>query len=234
MGSTELGDKTMALKEILLVDEKAPIISAMGWILQSKGYLVMLAPDAETASEDLENYHFDLMLVNLTEYEAEKLDLLQRAKRSFPQTRVMVMGNPQRMRMPIQAFQLEVDDYLLTPFSAPELCRRVDHCLRKNEVLKLEVNPEEKAVTLNERVLNALRLKFCDINNTLFSLIAHLKIMVQENRDILPAGNFSQINEMSIDLLKLMNIAEDFLFNHLLCNDNNIFENEIKIVNYNS
>jgi len=138
MGSTGVGDRTMKLKEILLVDGKVPIISAISFILQSNGYLVMQAPDAETASKDLDNYCFDLMLVYLNGYEKDKLDLLRQANRRSPQTKVMIVANPQRMTLPLEAFQVEVDDYLLTPFSAPELCRRVNHCLPPSKILKPE------------------------------------------------------------------------------------------------
>jgi len=56
----------MAIKEILLVDNKTPIIAAIGFILQDQGHLVMVAPDPVTASVELGNYNFDLMLVYLS------------------------------------------------------------------------------------------------------------------------------------------------------------------------
>ena len=159
MDSTAVGDRTMKLKEILLVDEKVPISSAIDFILQSKGYLVMLAPDAVTASEDLDNYCFDLMLVYLTGYEKDKLDLLRQANRRSPQTKVMIAANPQKMTLPLKAFQLEVDDYLLTPFSALELCRRVKHCLNQGKILQPESVFEGWGRTINEPLLNSLRLE---------------------------------------------------------------------------
>jgi DNA-binding response OmpR family regulator len=208
----------MELREILLVDMQAPIVSVIGSILQSKGHLVVLAPDVETAAEELDNYHFDLILAYLTGDAGDKLDLLRRAKERSPQSKVIVAGNPQRMILPIEAFQVEVDDYLLAPFSPPELCRRVDQCLNNHEALKVEAIPAEKTASINERLLNALRLKFYDIHNSLCSLIAYLKIVVQENPDVLDNGNFSQANDMSNELLKLININEDFLHNHLFGN----------------
>ena len=183
----------MKLKEILLVDEKVPISSAIGFILQSKGYLIMLAPDAETASEDLDNYFFDLMLVYLNGYEQDKLDLLRQANRRSPQTKVMIVANPQKMTLPLEAFQMEVDDYLLTPFSAPELCRRVNHCLHPSKVLKSESVFEGRGGTINELLLNSLRLKFCDINNTLFPLKAHINILVQKKHGIRNKGNLRNL-----------------------------------------
>ena len=169
MGSTAVGDRTMKITEILLVDEKVPISSAIGFILQAKGYLVMLAPDAETASKDLDNYCFDLMHVYLNGYEKDKLDLLRQANRRSPQTKVMIVANPQKMTIPLEAFQMEVDDYLLTPFSALELCRRVKQCLHHSKMLKPESVFEGQGGTINERIIHSsMRLRFCDINNAIF------------------------------------------------------------------
>jgi len=209
------------LKEILLVDGKVPIISAISFILQSNGYLIMRAPDAETASKDLDNYCFDLMLVYLNGYEKDKLDLLRQANRRPPQTKVMIVANPQKMTLPLEAFQVEVDDYLLTPFSLPELCRRVKHCLHQSKILKPESVFEGRGGTINERVLNSLRLKFCDINNTLFSLKAHINILVKEKRGIQNKRQFIKFNEISDDLMGMMSITEEFLYNHLVCIDMN-------------
>jgi DNA-binding response OmpR family regulator len=206
----------MALQEILLVDKNTPIISAIGYILQSEGFQVVLAPDAETAFEDLNNYYFDLLLVYLTGYEEDKLDLLRQAKRRAPWTKVILAGNPRKLNLPIEAFQVEVDDYLLTPFDAPELCRRVKHCLNMNEVLKAEADYADKTVSINERVLEALRLKFCEIQNTLCSLIANFKNMIRKNPYLLNNCDMSHAYEASNDLLKLLNITEDFLYHQLL------------------
>lgn len=205
----------MELTEILLVDERTPIVSAIGYILQSKGYQVVLAPDAETALEELNNYYFDLLLVYLAGCESDKLDLLREAKKRAPWTKVMLAGSPRKLTMPIEAFQMEVDDYLLTPFDARELCRRVKQCLSKTEVLRPETC-SEKTVAINERVLEALRLKFCDIQNTLLSLVANLNNMVRGNPYLLDDRNLGHAYEASSDLLKLMNITEEFLYNHLL------------------
>jgi len=131
----------MEIKEILLVDGKTPITSAIGFILQSRGYLVTLAPDAETATAELDNYGFNLMLVYLTGHEKDKLALLRQAKKRSPRTKIMVVGNPRILPLPMDVFQTEMDDYLLTPFTAPELCHRVDLCLQKPSTNHMKVRP---------------------------------------------------------------------------------------------
>jgi DNA-binding response OmpR family regulator len=209
----------MEIKEILIVDASKPICEAIGFILQAQGYLVLLAPDAETAAAEMDNHQIDLLLAFLTGYEKDKFDLLLEAKRRFPQTKVMVAGDPQKMAW--QAFQEEVDDYLLTPFSVPELCRRVNHCLNHSKIPVPKSVLKGKRGEINNLVLNSLRLKFCDINNTLFSLMANINILVQKNYELLNDNNLININKISDDLLSMTSIAEEFLYNQLLCIDMN-------------
>lgn len=207
----------MEIKEILLVDARAPISAAIGFILQAQGYLVLLAPDTKTAAAELNNHQIDLLLAFLSGYEADKLDLLRQAKRKFPQTKVMVAGNPKKMAW--EAFREEVDDYLLTPFSVPELCRRVNHCLNQSKILKPKSVFKGNGGTINEPVLNSLRLKFCDINNTLVSLMANINLLIHKDHDILNDSNLKNINKISDDLMNMMSIVKEFLHNQLLCID---------------
>jgi DNA-binding response OmpR family regulator len=207
----------MEIKEILLVDARAPINAAIGFILQTQGYLVMLAPNVETAAAELNNHQIDLLLAYLPGYEREKLDLLRQTKRKFPQIKVMVVGDPQKM--PWQAFQEEVDDYLLVPFNPLELYRRVNHCLNQSNICKPKSNLKRKGGEINNLVLNSLRLKFCDINNTLFSLMANINTLIKRNHDILNDSNLIYINKISDDLMNMTSIAEKFLYHQLLCID---------------
>ena len=209
----------MEIKEILLVDARAPISAAIGFILQAQGYLVLLAPDVETAAAELNNHQVDLLLAYLTGHEEEKLDLLGQTKRRFPQIKVMAAGDPQKMSW--QAFQEEVDDYLLVPFSPSELCRRVNRCLNQSKSINPESVLKGSGGTINEVLLNSLRLKFCDINNTLFSLIDHINILCHENDAILNNTNFIKFNEISDGLKNMMSITGDLLYNQLVSIDMN-------------
>lgn len=207
----------MEIKEILLVDEKTPIISAIGFILQSRGYLTVLAPNAETASAELDNYCFDLMLVYLAGQEQGKLALLQQAKRRSPLTKIMVAGNPLRQPLPIEAFQAEVDDYLLVPFSSLELCHRVERCL-KEDIARVS---EFKAEQINARILNSLKLSFRDLHNSFVYMLSGLRIandnVVTQNDH----NRFGMLSDISKNLSKCYSISENFLYKTYICNKDN-------------
>jgi DNA-binding response OmpR family regulator len=205
--------KKMAIREILLVDRKTPITSAVGFALQCRGYMIMLAPDAATAFEDIQNYDFDLILVGLNGYEAEKIDFLRQAKKTSPESKIMVLGNPQTMVFPIETFRIEVDDYLVTPFTAPELCLRVEKCLRNGEAEDDKANPGEQPEKINQRVLDSLKFKIRNMHNTIYSLVAHINVLIEKNNYLLSDYNVRKINDISDDLITMMNITEDFLGN---------------------
>ncbi|MDI6853927.1 MAG: hypothetical protein QME75_10055 [Deltaproteobacteria bacterium] len=205
----------MGIREILLVDQQTPITSAVGFALQCRGYMIMLAPDAATAFEDIKNYCFDLILVGLNGYEAEKIDFLRQAKKRSPESKLMVLGNPQTMVFPIETFRIEVDDYLVTPFTVPQLCLRVEKCLRNGEAENI-AGIESKPRKINKRVLDSLKLKIRNMHNTIYSLVAHMNILIEKNNNLLSDYNVRKINDISDDLITMMNITEDILVNFLV------------------
>jgi PleD family two-component response regulator len=156
----------MDLKEILIVVEKSPIFRKISRILQDLGYLVILAPNALSACGDLHSYQFDLILVSLVCNEADKLNLMRWARKSSPQTKLIVVGNP-NLTLPAEVFQIEVEDYLLMPFTAMELFTRVDRCLNGNRFVR--GSNEEKTEQINANVLNSFRHKIRNIHNGLLS-----------------------------------------------------------------
>jgi DNA-binding response OmpR family regulator len=211
----------MAIKEILLVDNKTPIIAAIGFILQSQGHLVMVAPDPETASVELDNYCFDLMLVYLTGPEKDKFALLKQAKRRSPRTHVMVAANPRRFSPPIDSFATEVDEYLLAPFSPPELCHRVDKCLKTHPAEISELRAEE----INTRILNSLRFTFRDLHNSFVSMLSGLSLVKNNVVSQNDHNMLGMLVDFSKDVSKCMSISEEFLSKTLLSAN----EDDVKI-----
>jgi PleD family two-component response regulator len=147
----------MQIQEILLVDGKTPMMLAIGFILESNGYLVMLAPDANTALTELDNYCFDLMLVYFTGYEKDKLALLRQSKIRSPRTKIMVVGNSRNKPPFFKKFQTDVDDYLLAPFSAPDLCRRVERCLQKISTSREKMTPRRSRRKISNQLFKDSR-----------------------------------------------------------------------------
>jgi DNA-binding response OmpR family regulator len=204
----------MAIKEILLVDEKAPITETIGFILQRRGYAVMLAPDARTAAAEVENYSFDLLLVCLSGRDADKVDLLQQVQRKSPQPKIILVFNPLQVAWPMDLFRCEVNDYLFPPLTAPELCRRVERCLGDGRIPAGQGKPRLRD-TGSDLVLKALRERIRDFHAILFSLTKHLSLFLQHPDASFTDYQLASISAISQDLGRLTDIAEEFFFDLL-------------------
>ena len=204
----------MEPKSILLIGEQSPAMGKVSGILKDWGYRVSPAPEALTTWEDAQKLHFDLILVSLEGNEADKLQLMRRAKRRSPRAKLVVVGHPD-MTLPREGFRVKVDDYLFASFSAREVSTRVARCLRGDKVVRH--NPEDKADAINGQVLNSLRFKIRDLHNGLLSLKAQVNMLMQEEHGLFDDGTVRQAQEISQELLNLTSVTGHILCNMLIC-----------------
>jgi DNA-binding response OmpR family regulator len=119
----------MARFDILLISDGTNFLQTIGWLLEYKGFAVETTTSPEAALEALVRKNYDLVVAKLTTDDLEGLDILKRAKRLNPEVKVMVVSGNHDNIFPLEAYDIEADDYLLMPLSPPELWRRVSRCL---------------------------------------------------------------------------------------------------------
>jgi DNA-binding response OmpR family regulator len=131
----------MAKYEILLLGDGSHLFRTIAWVLEYKGYSVRAAASPEAALEALVKKNYDLVVAKLSMTELDGVEVLKRAKRLNPEVKIMVVSNNHEVTFPPEAYQIEVDDYLM-PVNPTELWRRVSHawCLRSSINLPPEVN----------------------------------------------------------------------------------------------
>ena len=123
----------MAKYDILLFSDGTKLLQTIGWVLEYKGFAVKTATNPEAALEALVRKNYDLVVAKLTTDDPKGLDILKRAKRLNPEVKVMVVSGNHDAIFPLEAYEIEVEDYLLMPVSPPELWRRVSRCLEGRE-----------------------------------------------------------------------------------------------------
>ena len=203
----------MQAKEILIVDEQFPMLDHIQRILQDWGYTVTLAPDARLAQHELAGHHFDLILVSLNGYEKEKLNLLRRARKMSSRSRLMVVGYA-KVTLPMEVFQIRVEDYILPPFTARELSTRVDRCLKDHEII---AESSENGAEHIGSVVNTFKQEILSIHNSLLSLKGNFDAYVDREINMLNNGSIDKIYGISHELNFLITITESILHNMLTC-----------------
>ena len=210
----------MEPKEILIVDEQFPMLANLQRILQDRGYVVILAPEARSALAKLPGHRFDLLLVSLNGYEEDKLNLLRWARRSSAQPKLMVVGYA-KVTLPMEVFRIKVDDYILPPFTAKELSTRVDRCLNSAREI------QDNTATVDEHignVINYCNQEIGNIYNGLLSFKSKFNLFIDQEINTFSNSSINKINEISYELNLLINITESILHSMLTCRNEQNFD----------
>jgi signal transduction histidine kinase len=142
------------------------------------------------------------------------VDVLKRAKRLNPEVKLMVVSGNHEVTFPPEAYQIEVDDYLLMPISPTELWRRVSKCLESLEIVDLvpsRPQPVPTVAEVNGRVLDRLLMMFHDLRGSMVSSAASLKLLARGRFGKMDVGAQAKLREVSDNLNKLILLTEEFM-----------------------
>jgi signal transduction histidine kinase len=202
----------MAKYDILLIGGDTSLLQTIGWVLEYKGFTVNTTATPEAALEALVRKNYDLVVAQLTPDSLEGLDILKRAKRLNPETKVMVVGGNNDAIFPMEAYEVEVDDYLLMPVSPTELWRRVNHCLEGREVVDLQpVRVEAQSSRDRDQAGAQMMLMLHDIRGSLVSTAAALKLLARGTYGEMSPNATAKLHGVAARMEKTINLTENFI-----------------------
>src|SRR5208337_3513608 len=143
--------------------------------------------------------------------ELDGVEVLKRAKRLNPEVKVMVVSGNHEVTFPREAYQIEVDDYLLMPVSPTELWRRVSHCLESLDIVDLVPATRlaaQTATAVNERTLDRLMMIFHDLRGSMVSTAATMKLLVRGAFGEVGGAALEKLQEASGNMDKLISFTE--------------------------
>ncbi len=202
----------MAKYDILLIGDGTNLLKTIGWVLDYKGFAVKATASPEAALEALVKKNYDLVIARLTTEDRESLDILIRARRLNPEVKIMVVGGNHDAVFPLEAYELEVDDYLLMPVGPPELWRRVRHCLEDREVMDLQPVQGVVASSRTNAVAGSqMMLMSHDVRGSMVATAASLKLMARGKYGELSEPARAKLQEATDRIETTIHLIEDFL-----------------------
>ena len=119
-------------KHILVVDDEPQITRVLRASLQASGYAVTIASDGLDGFSRFEQSRPDLIITDLAMPKMNGLELTEAVRRTAS-TPIIVLSVRNGDAMKVSALDAGADDYLVKPFSTPELLARVRVQLRRSE-----------------------------------------------------------------------------------------------------
>jgi DNA-binding NtrC family response regulator len=123
-------------KSILVVDDEKTVLDCLARDLAIAGLKVTTAVNGEEALVKIKNTVFDLVTTDLVMPVRDGFQVVQEAKKTNPQTMVIVLTGNVSSESAVDAFRLGADDFLQKPCDTDELLCRIANCFAKQEMLR--------------------------------------------------------------------------------------------------
>ena len=129
---------------ILGVDDDLLMREALRDTLSAEGHEVQAVESAAQAMAELEKQEWDIVLADLSLPRVSGLELLDRIKRSWPTTEVIVITGQGSIATAVDAIKRGAYHYLTKPFTAEEIIHLVHQALERRRLVDRKERLEEE------------------------------------------------------------------------------------------
>ena len=136
--------------KLLLVEDNPQLNKALTTLLKRNSYLVDSASDGEEALICLDEYQYDVIILDIMLPKIDGLEVLRRARKQGILTPIILLTARSTIEDKITGLDLGADDYLPKPFSTEELLARI-RALGRRKNAPIE---EKKEITFGDLIIN--------------------------------------------------------------------------------
>ncbi len=144
--------------KLLLVEDSIQLNKALTTVLKRNSYIVDSAFDGEEALLYIDQYKYDIIILDIMLPKINGLDVLKRVRTNKIDTPIIMLTAKSTTEDKIHGLDLGADDYLPKPFVVEELLARIRALLRRQPNYE-----EEKDLTFGDIVLDSNNC--CLVNN---------------------------------------------------------------------
>ncbi len=148
--------------KILLIEDEVELNTSIKKYLLNEGYVVESTDDFLKASEKIEIYDYDCVLVDITLPHGSGLEIIKQLKNANSKAGIIIISAKNSLDDKVNGLDIGADDYLAKPFSLAELNSRIKALLRRKKfdghktivINELTIIPEQRLVTVNDDRVN--------------------------------------------------------------------------------
>lgn len=147
--------------KILLIEDEKDLLDSMKTYLESEGYVCETANDYQKASEKVNVYDYDCVVVDITLPKGNGLQIVKELKDKKSEAGIIIVSAKNSLDDKLKGLELGSDDYLTKPFHLSELNARIKAIVRrknfdgKNELLlnEIKIDLPSRAVYIKNSLL---------------------------------------------------------------------------------
>ena len=154
--------------KFLVAEDEYDLQQAIIKYLSQEGNICESASDYIEASEKIDLYEYDIIILDLNLITGSGLDLLKQLKKNHNRTGVIIISANNSLENKLEGLDLGADDYLTKPFHLAELNSRIKAVLRRGkfdgeDVLvfqEIRLDTNSRTAFLNEKPITLTRKEY--------------------------------------------------------------------------
>lgn len=203
------------MSRILIIEDDKNIINNLSLLLRGEGFLVEVKENRKDAINTLEEYSFDLILLDLMLPDGSGYSICTSIKRDYDIPVIILTAMADEASI-VTGFDLGADDYISKPFKPLELISRVKNVLRRSgksqsvfKIGNIKIDTIKAVISKNNNEINLsaleYRLLLVFLNNK--GAVLSRNRLLEEIWDI--AGDFVNDNTLTVYIKRLREKIED-------------------------
>lgn len=165
---------------MLVVDDDALIRKAVRLTCETEGYAVQEAERGTDVLGRIENFHPDIILLDLMLPDVSGFDVCREIRRAGHRMPVVILSAKNEEIDVVLGLEIGADDYINKPFRPRELLARIAAHLRKAKETRGEARPEDGRLVFRDLVIDTAERRVLRgerdviLTHTEFDLLAYL------------------------------------------------------------
>lgn len=176
---------------ILIIDDDTRILKLLKKFLQQNGFLVSTALSAKEAFELLENFIFDLIILDVMMPEITGIEFAEKMKNNRTNLPIVMLTALSEPEDRIRGLEAGAKDYITKPFEPKELLLRINNLIESHKTYQKEQN----TIRIGGCIYNLLTKNLSSNNVDI-----HLSSTEQKLLDLLIESNNEVINREDLSV----------------------------------
>jgi DNA-binding response OmpR family regulator len=154
--------------KILIVEDEIALSESVEKYLNQEGYRCEMAYTYAKASEKVNLYNYDCIVVDIGLPDGSGLQIIKELKKIKSNAGIIIISARNALDDKIDGLEIGADDYLTKPFHLSELNARIKSLIRRrsfngnSEIIcnEIMINPDNLEVFVNQQILNLTKKEY--------------------------------------------------------------------------
>ena len=147
--------------KVLIVEDEKHLADGLKFNLEAEGYQTVIAPDGETALDQIDQDHFDALVLDIMLPGIDGFEVAHRLRKREDFTPILMLTARGRPEDVLKGFEAGADDYLPKPFDLEIFLARLNGLLRRRNWFEKQSQAQSAPdmVTVNGREIDFTNLE---------------------------------------------------------------------------